>query len=128
LLQLSNGGNGLLKTARRHRYHHGPFIVQNHAIPQFTAYKKKGYRTDLQANLKNAYTSAQGYLSDVPSGTISTEDVLTRFGFKRSPSVSFGSADISMTSGSIILTHEALPSGSQTGTVDYQGVITLPAQ
>jgi type IV pilus assembly protein PilA len=98
------------------------------AIPQFTAYKKKGYRTDLQANLKNAFTSAQGYLSDVPSGTISTEDVLTRYGFKRSPSISFGTVDLSPTSGSLTLSHDALPAGSQTGTVDYQGVITMPAQ
>ncbi|MBN1614306.1 MAG: prepilin-type N-terminal cleavage/methylation domain-containing protein [Deltaproteobacteria bacterium] len=98
------------------------------AIPQFTAYKKKGYRTDLQANLKNGFTAAQGYLSDVPSGTISTEDVLIRYGFKRSPSISFGAVSISPVSGSLTLTHDALPAGAQTGTIDYEGTITMPAQ
>jgi type IV pilus assembly protein PilA len=98
------------------------------AIPQFTAYKKKGYRTDLQANLKNAYTSAQGYLSDQPTATITTETVLQTYGFKKSTNITFGSSDISSGAGSITLTHGALASGSNTGTVDWQGVITLPSQ
>jgi len=98
------------------------------AIPQITIYKKKGYRADLQANLRNAFSAAQGYISDVPSVTITTEAVLNRYGFKRSSSISFGSVDLSPISGQITLAHEGLPSEARTGTVDYQGVITLPAQ
>jgi len=98
------------------------------AIPQFTAYKKKGYRSDLQANLKNAYTSAQGYLSDQPTATITTEAVLTTYGFKKSANVTFTASDISSGAGSITLDHGALAEGVRTGTVDYQGTITLPAQ
>jgi len=98
------------------------------AIPQFTAYKKKGYRTDLQANLKNAYTSAQGYLSDQPTATITTEAVLSTFGFKKSTNVTFVASDISSGAGTITLKQNALATGYDTGTVDYQGAITLPAQ
>jgi len=98
------------------------------AIPQFTAYKKKGYRTDLNANLKNAYTAAQGYLSDQPTATITTEDALTRYGFKKSVNVSFGASTISSSAGNITLSHGALAAGSNTGTVDFEGTITLPAQ
>ncbi|MBN1614307.1 MAG: prepilin-type N-terminal cleavage/methylation domain-containing protein [Deltaproteobacteria bacterium] len=98
------------------------------AIPQFTAYKKKGYRSDLQANLKNAYTAAQGYLSDQPTATITTEGVLTTYGFKKSANVSFGAANLSSGAGTITLTHGALAAGSNTGTVDFEGTITLPAQ
>ena len=39
------------------------------AIPQFTEYRKRGYRSELNADLKNAYTAAQAYFSDFPSGT-----------------------------------------------------------
>jgi type IV pilus assembly protein PilA len=98
------------------------------AIPQFTAYKKKGYRTDLNANLKNAYTAAQGYLSDQPTATITTEDALTRYGFKKSVNVNFGASTISASAGNITLSHGALAAGSNTGTVDFEGTITLPAQ
>ena len=98
------------------------------AIPQFMAYKKKGYRTDLQANLKNAYTAAQGYLSDNPTATITSSGVLTQYGWKASANVSMAGSDISSGAGTITMTHGALASGSNTGTVNHEGTITLPAQ
>jgi type IV pilus assembly protein PilA len=94
------------------------------AIPQFMAYKKKGYRTDLQANLKNAYTAAQGYLSDQPTATIADSAVLTKYGWKNSSTVAFTSGDLSSDAGTIVLTQNAL-TAAKTGTVDHQGAITL---
>ena len=37
------------------------------AIPQFTAYKARGYNAAAKADLKNAYTAAQAYFADNPT-------------------------------------------------------------
>ena len=40
------------------------------AIPQFSAYRKRGYAATLNSDAKNAFTAAQAYIVDYP-----TEDV-----------------------------------------------------
>ena len=60
------------------------------AIPQFTEYRKRGYRSELNADLKNAYTAAQAYFSDFPSGTADSLAKLTSSGYQKSPNVVFG--------------------------------------
>jgi len=40
------------------------------AIPQFSAYRARGYNTQANSDAKNAYTSAQAYFVDNPSGTV----------------------------------------------------------
>ena len=57
------------------------------AIPQFTAYKQRGYNTAAKSDAKNAYTAAQAYFSDYPAeaigaignlnGFVATKDVTT---------------------------------------------------
>ena len=37
------------------------------AIPQFTAYKARGYNAGAKADAKNAYTAAQAYFADHPT-------------------------------------------------------------
>ncbi len=37
------------------------------AIPQFTAYRVKGYNTKAKAELKSAYTACQAYFADHPA-------------------------------------------------------------
>ncbi len=96
------------------------------AIPQFTQYRKRGYKADLQANLKNAYTAAQAYLSDNPSATISSSGVLTTYGYKASANTTVTGAGMSATAGTITIGNSAL-GDSSVGTVDYQGGITLPS-
>ncbi len=98
------------------------------AIPQFTEYRKRGFRAELNADLKNAYTAAQAYFSDFPTGTASSLDKLTASGYQKSPNVAFGSGDMTVSSGTITLSHASLPSGKTTGTVTSGGVITMPAQ
>ena len=52
------------------------------AIPQFTAYKKRGYNASAKSDLKNIYTSAQAYFSDNPTGTIAGTANLAPFGYQ----------------------------------------------
>jgi type IV pilus assembly protein PilA len=40
------------------------------AIPQFTAYRQRGYNAAAKADVKNAFTAAQAYFSDYPSDAI----------------------------------------------------------
>lgn len=50
------------------------------AIPQFNTYKQRGYAATVRSDLRNAYTSAQAYFADSPSGTVTTA-LLTQYGF-----------------------------------------------
>ena len=95
------------------------------AIPQFTEYRKRGFRAELNADLKNAYTAAQAYLSDFPTATVSTMDKLTAAGYQQSQNITAGTTlTLTSTSGSLTLTHTVL---NATGTVDHKGVIKMPA-
>jgi len=98
------------------------------AIPQFTEYRKRGFRAELNADLKNAYTAAQAYFSDFPTGSASSLAKLTGSGYQKSPNVGFASGDMTVSTGSITLSHASLPSGKTTGTVTSGGLITMPAQ
>jgi type IV pilus assembly protein PilA len=46
------------------------------AIPQFSAYKQRGYNIAAKADAKNAYTAAQAYFTDYPAAaTVSIADI-----------------------------------------------------
>jgi type IV pilus assembly protein PilA len=45
------------------------------AIPQFTAYKARGYNAGAKADLKNAYTAAQAYFADTPTATLTLTEL-----------------------------------------------------
>ena len=89
------------------------------AIPQFTSYRKRGYNTAANADVKNAYTAAQAYFSDVATGT-STLAILTAYGYKQSAGVT------SATGGTIgaltVVTYHG--TGDKTYTADLNGAIT----
>ena len=40
------------------------------AIPQFSAYKQRGYNVAAKSDAKNAYTAAQAYFTDYPAESI----------------------------------------------------------
>ena len=42
------------------------------AIPQFTAYRTRGYETAAKSDLKNVYTAAQAFFGDSPATTATT--------------------------------------------------------
>jgi type IV pilus assembly protein PilA len=57
------------------------------AIPQFVQYRKRGYVAAINADAKNAYTAANAYLVDYPSGSVNTLAKLQSAGFAQSASV-----------------------------------------
>jgi len=57
------------------------------AIPQFSAYRQRGYNISAKADIKNAYTAAQAYFSDNPAATIASTANLTAFGFQATTNV-----------------------------------------
>ena len=57
------------------------------AIPQFTAYRLRGYNATAKSDLKNAYTASQAYFSDNPTGTVDLAAVQA-YGFRPSNGVS----------------------------------------
>lgn len=56
------------------------------AIPQFTAYRLRGYNATARSDLKNAYTAAQAYFSDQPTGTVDAT-ALANYGYRQSNNV-----------------------------------------
>jgi len=97
------------------------------AIPQFVQYRYRSYRAELNSDLKNAYTAAQAYFSDWPNATVNSFDMLSRGGYQKSPNITVGTCNLTLATGSIALSHTALPTGKQEGSVNNSGVITMPA-
>jgi type IV pilus assembly protein PilA len=91
------------------------------AIPQFTAYRVRGYNTAAKSDIKNAYTSAQAFFADSPDQTLAYSH-LTAYGYKAST----GIATISISTGQIrsITMAATHASGNATYTVDANGGIS----
>ena len=62
------------------------------AIPQFSAYRQRGYNVSAKADIKNAYTAAQAYFSDHPAASIVSTANLTAFGFSPTTNVDTSAA------------------------------------
>ncbi len=90
------------------------------AIPQFTAYKTRGYNAGAKADAKNAYTAAQAYFSDNPSATVDKTSILA-YGYKATPAV-----DLTVTAGTQAGLELTLKNtlGTVTYTVNNAGAIT----
>jgi type IV pilus assembly protein PilA len=90
------------------------------AIPQFTAYKKRGYNSAAKSDLKNAYTAAQAYFSDTPSGTVTTT-ILSAYGYK-------ATSGVTLTVGTGTQAALAMTSSNANGYVtyscDFEGALT----
>ena len=90
------------------------------AIPFFRDYIKKGYNNSAVSDLKNAYTAAQIYFGDYPSGVLD-ETVLNEYGFKSTDKVDLTVNDGSEDGLNITAFHQA---GDKTYTMDSAGVIS----
>jgi prepilin-type N-terminal cleavage/methylation domain-containing protein len=90
------------------------------AIPQFSAYRLRGYNVAAKADLKNAYTAAQAYFSDSPSATMDAPKLVLG-GFQPTANVT-----VAVTAGGMNgLTMTGLHSASTTTyTINSAGVIT----
>jgi type IV pilus assembly protein PilA len=92
------------------------------AIPQFTAYKARGYNAGAKADLKNAYTAAQAYFADNPSATVGAAQ-LTAGGYQATTGVTVTITDGTQT-GLSMTGVNSLSTTPTTYTVTANGVIT----
>lgn len=90
------------------------------AIPQFTAYRTRGYNTAAKSDVKNAYTAAQAYFGDNPAGTATLATLTTSYGYRQGASIT---TSIGGTIGTFSAT-AAHASGNVTYSVDPAGLIT----
>src|SRR3989338_1504069 len=99
------------------------------AIPQFSKYRLRGYKSEIDSDLKNAYTAAQAYLTDNPGQTVASVAMLKTGGWQKSQNVHFESADMTLGSGNIKLTSNALNSATKenNSVVFFNGRMNMPA-
>lgn len=91
------------------------------AIPQFTAYRLKGYNTKAKGELKSAYTACQAYFADHPA--INACDLTTvATTFDNSADVTINVTDQTQTNWGATSVHTA--SGATTYTILPNGNIT----
>ncbi|MDI9569657.1 MAG: prepilin-type N-terminal cleavage/methylation domain-containing protein [Pseudomonadota bacterium] len=91
------------------------------AIPQFTAYRARGYSAAAQSDVKNAYTAAQAYFSENPTGTVANTGDLAGFGLRVSNNVTFTACGGTVGGFTATAKHEA---GGSTFTIDAAGTVT----
>jgi len=101
------------------------------AIPQFSKYRIRAYKTEIDSDAKNAYTAAQAYLTDNPSETVDSMAKLNAGGYHKSANISMPAAGtMTLTAGNFILQSSMLkaqyPSVATAfnSTVPYDGQIT----
>ena len=93
------------------------------AIPQFTAYRIRGYETAARSDAKNAYTAAHAAFSVDPTQTV-TNAILTANGYVQTAGA--GGVTLTVVNGTIAAlsmtaVHNA---GGRTFTIDSNGAIT----
>jgi prepilin-type N-terminal cleavage/methylation domain-containing protein len=92
------------------------------AIPNFITYRQRGYDATANSDAKNAYTAAQAYFTDYPSGQV-TRAKITAYGYVQSGSVSTTIAGATDTQATLnIVTNHT--SGSKVYTINSAGAIT----
>ena len=94
------------------------------AIPQFSAYRARGFNAQANADAKNCYTAAQAYFVDNPSGTIANAAALSTYGFTATSGVTVTAAG---TVASLAITSTPATGGTLVYSVDAAGVITSAA-
>lgn len=90
------------------------------AIPQFMAYRTRGYEAAARADVKNAYTAAQAFFSDNPGGT-ATLAALQSYGFNTTANVVTSVVNGTQAALQITASHTG---GGRAFTVDSTGAIT----
>ena len=91
------------------------------AIPQFSAYRVRGYNAAAKSDLKNAYTAAQAFFSDSPTGTVALTD-LASYGFKQTSGVT--TFTMAGTSTSLAGTSQHGAPGTTLYSIDAAGTIS----
>lgn len=81
------------------------------AIPRYSKYMLRVYKTQLDSDSKNVYIAAQAYLNDNQAATITTLAELTSGGYRQSNGVNFSNGSMSQTSGNIEIFSTVLKAG-----------------
>ncbi len=92
------------------------------AIPQFMAYRQRGYNASAKSDIKNAYTACQAYYSDYPAGNIGGTTDISAFGFNKTAAVTTTASGV-MSALALTASHTA-SSPVVTYSCNYLGVIT----
>jgi type IV pilus assembly protein PilA len=93
------------------------------AIPQFTAYKARGFNAGARADIKNAYTAAQAYFSSNPSGTADLTS-LQAAGYQPTASVTLTVTNGTATALDITAANSLAGTSSILYNVNFAGLIT----
>jgi type IV pilus assembly protein PilA len=91
------------------------------AIPQFSAYRVKGYNVDAKGELKSYYTACQAYIADNPALTAACTLAQVSASFVPSPTVTITPAGDQTCVGT---TSKHSASGTDTYTIGASGNIT----
>ena len=100
------------------------------AIPQFTKYRLRAYKTEVDADSKNAYTAAQAYLTDNTAATGGSLAKLKTGGYQKTANINFGAADMTLSGGNITLISNTLIAAGKDGNsvIWANGRFDLPNQ
>lgn len=71
------------------------------AIPTFSRYQLRSYKTRLDTDIKNAYSAAQAYISDNPAATVSSLNMLKSGGYRQTDGVVFSNGSLTQSSGNV---------------------------
>jgi type IV pilus assembly protein PilA len=77
------------------------------AIPQFSAYKARGYIASVKSDAKNAYTAVQAYLGDFPGATAPGDTIGTGGGKVYTSAKSTAGNTVTVESGGAIVVSSA---------------------
>ena len=91
------------------------------AIPNFIKYRQRGYDSAANADVKNAFTAAQAYFTDYPSGTV-TNAILQTSGYVPTSQVT-----VAVTAGtqSTLQLTSSHANGTKTYSIDSKGAISF---
>jgi type IV pilus assembly protein PilA len=99
------------------------------AIPQFSAYKARGYIATVKSDAKNAYTAIQAYLGDNPGAVAPADTIATTGGaIYKSAKASAGNTVEVAAGGAITVTAPANLLGSYTMDANGAAVDALSAK
>jgi len=91
------------------------------AVPQFVAYRARGYSASADSAARNAFTAATAFFGDSPSGTV-TPAIIQAYGYQAEPHITI---TVSGPGTMWNLTLQALSSaGGSTFQIDQFGMIT----
>jgi type IV pilus assembly protein PilA len=90
------------------------------AIPQFVAYRQRGFSASSNSAARNAFTAAQAYFSDSPGGTVTLANLLL-YGYNSSANTTITVAGGAIGSFTIAAVNSG---GGSTFTVNQNGTFT----